>query len=272
MTAEGDDHPARNEFRGFTLVELLTVLGLVTLLVSLLLPVAGKVRAAANATACLSNLRQMGAAWTLYTAESRGRLMHYAWYSPDSQTMAWDLYWPGVLDARQVRGSTLLCPAASEPSDNESIGGYGNATRAWTGRFASAGTVVRFDETTYRDSSYGYNRYLTAGGGFVPDLNASTLSTARSMSDLPVFLDCAAPDVWPLNGSEKSPPELPPNLSGNQITLYTPDHWKFLLARHGRGANVFMADGSARWTRLEDMYSLSWRSDWVRYRLNLPAR
>jgi prepilin-type processing-associated H-X9-DG protein len=198
--------------------------------------------------------------------------MHYAWYNPDPQTMAWDLYWPGVLDARQVRGPTLLCPAASEPSDNEAIGGYGNATLAWTGRFSSAGTVVRLNEVTYRDSSYGYNRYLTAGGGFAADMRACSISSAKSISDLPVFLDCAAPDVRPLNGTEKSPPESPPNLRGDQITLYTPDHWNFLLARHGRGVNVFMADGSARWTRLEDLYSLSWRSDWVRYRLKLPAR
>ena len=114
MTAEAAFEPGRDTPRGFTLAELLTVLGLVALLLSLLLPVAGKVWAAANATSCLSNLRQMGAAWTLYTAESRGHLMHYAWYTPDPQTQAWDLYWPGVLDAGHVRGQTLLCPSAFE--------------------------------------------------------------------------------------------------------------------------------------------------------------
>src|SRR3954468_2396061 len=114
MTAEagvGPDRESRHP-HGFTLVELLTVVGLVALLVSLLLPVAGKVRAAANATNCLSNLRQMGAAWMLYTSESRGHLMHHAWASPDPQTQAWDLYWLGVLDAGHVRGASLLCPSA----------------------------------------------------------------------------------------------------------------------------------------------------------------
>src|SRR2546426_2005665 len=130
--------PLRRPFgfaRGFSLVELLTVLGLITLLLSLLLPVIGKARAAANSTACLSNLRQMGAAWVMYTAESRGHLMYYAWYSPSPQELAWERYWPGVLDASHVRGPTLLCPSASEPSQNASTQGYGNVTHAWTGRF-----------------------------------------------------------------------------------------------------------------------------------------
>jgi len=257
---------------GFTLVELLTILGLVTLLLSLLLPVIGKVRAVANSTACLSNLRQMGAAWVLYTTESRGQLMHYAWYSTDPQSQAWDQYWPGVLDASAVRGPALLCPAAREPSENQLSFGYGNVSHAWTGRFCDVGTVVRLNETTYRDSSYGYNRYLTAGGGFAGDTAANKLTAARDLPDLPVFFDCADADVAPINGSDQSPVRPPPNLRGDRITVNTPDHWNFLLARHGRGVNVCMADGGARWTRLEDMYQLRWRNDWISYRLRLPLR
>ena len=257
--------------RGFTLVELLTILGLVALLVSLLLPVMGKVQAAANATACLSNLRQMGMAWVSYTTESRGHLMHYAWVSPNPG-LAWDQYWPGVLEVRQVRGATLLCPSASEPSQNQKARGYGNVTLAWTGKFAKIGTMFRLNETTHRDSSYGYNRFLTAGGGFGKDTRVNRLTGAKNLSDLPVFLDCATFDVRPSDGTLNTPPERPPNLRGDQITLHTPEHWNFLLARHGRGVNVFMADGSARWVRLDDMYSLSWRNDWIKYRLPLPAR
>src|SRR5687767_11923981 len=59
---------------GFTLTELLVVIGLITVLISMLLPTLGRVRAAANATTCMSNIRQMGNAWTMYLAENRGRL------------------------------------------------------------------------------------------------------------------------------------------------------------------------------------------------------
>src|SRR5215208_4923734 len=92
--------PRRRGTPGFTLTELLTVVGLVTLLVSLLMPVMSKVRAAANNTTCLSNLRQMGTAWTMYVAEQHGHLPHYGWSAPNVRPRnAWYGYWPGILDA-----------------------------------------------------------------------------------------------------------------------------------------------------------------------------
>ena len=57
----------------FTLVELLVVVGIVTLLIALLLPALSKARAQAYQVACLSNLRQVGVAFFLYTGANRGR-------------------------------------------------------------------------------------------------------------------------------------------------------------------------------------------------------
>jgi prepilin-type processing-associated H-X9-DG protein len=49
------------------------------------------------------------------------------------------------------------------------------------------------------------------------------------------------------------------------------EHWKFLIARHGRGVNACMADGSVRWVPLEETYMLTWKADWTKCRLNLPT-
>ena len=57
--------------RAFTLAELLVVMGIILLLIAILLPALSRARESANRTACLSNMRQLGIAFTLYLNDSR---------------------------------------------------------------------------------------------------------------------------------------------------------------------------------------------------------
>ena len=262
------DHHSTHGRRAFTLTELLTVVGLISLLVSLLMPLVAKVRTAADATACLASLRQMGAAWTMYTAENRGRLPHYVSFAPSpTPDAAWYGYWTGILDKYEVRGEAILCAAAADEVETGTNAGFGNVARAWSGKYAISGTALRFNNTTHRTSSYGYNGYLVAGERFGPCIGG-----VKPASDVPAFFDCAFADARPSNYSESFPAPPPPNYRGEWNAKASPDHWRFLLARHGRGINVCMADGSARWVRLEETYSLTWHQGWVSYRLQLPTK
>jgi prepilin-type N-terminal cleavage/methylation domain-containing protein/prepilin-type processing-associated H-X9-DG protein len=68
--------PARNrpQTGGFTLIELLVVIAIIAILAALLLPALTKAKQQSQGAKCISNLRQLALAWSMYSSDNKDAL------------------------------------------------------------------------------------------------------------------------------------------------------------------------------------------------------
>jgi prepilin-type N-terminal cleavage/methylation domain-containing protein len=165
--------------KGFTLVELLVVIGIIALLISILLPSLNQARENAKATQCLSNLRQLGLAFMMYANAHGGKLPPrtasrsiptVAPFTPGTTHQQWDwIYWQqgrNLADSNVVRfmnsGSGRVDPAYLRcPSDN------------WEGRVTPPGN--RPVDGPYR---YSYTASTLIMGNTPRSINLGTIKNA----------------------------------------------------------------------------------------------
>ena len=208
-------HP-RASASAFTLVEMLVVIGIIALLIAILLPTLNHSREAARRVSCLSNLRQVHAAFQLYAMANHDQVpLGYRTASKQFNSMVFSttggnhwvlfglLYNAGLLNNPAV----LFCPSENNPKFM-----YNTSANPW------------------------------------PDLG--TLPTANIQAGYAQRPDYQMPDDL------ANPPVRPftlPRLSDFRDAAILADLTAARTrvdTRHVDGINVLYANGSTRWVRL----------------------
>jgi prepilin-type N-terminal cleavage/methylation domain-containing protein len=228
--------------QGFTLIELLVVIAIIALLMSILMPALQRVRKQGQAVACMSNLKQWGLIWYMYTEDNDDKF-------PTGGSVAGDAAndWPVVLwDYYKAKGSLTLCPSATKPH----FEGVRFAFGAWS-----------WDKTGWTDlkqkqaedyGSYGENEWVCFREPPVSLSERYWKTRTQKQSDkIPLFFDCAWMDLYPSDTDSPAQIEDIPSTSSEMQLV--------CINRHSGYVNgLFIDCSTVRKVGLKELWTFKW--------------
>lgn len=126
------DNKKRAKSRAFTLIELLVVISIIAVLAAILFPVFARARENARRASCMSNMKQIGLGFVMYTQDYDERM------PPNSQSLGIGNYtypngrvatatnagWPILIYPYVKNSQVYNCPSADERYDGGAVAGH----------------------------------------------------------------------------------------------------------------------------------------------------
>jgi prepilin-type N-terminal cleavage/methylation domain-containing protein/prepilin-type processing-associated H-X9-DG protein len=176
--------------RGFTLVELLVVIGIIAVLIGILMPTLSRAREQGRNARCLSNLRQIGQAMNMYTAENKGFICPASvqWFDPGPKAGRGESSWATLLVSlkyitatSQLELSGAGSPPAEEVYQNEmSFGDSVFRCPSGADRKGNVGSNLGAAKSKTDPENDGFWRrqdFLFHGGGNASQANGAMIDT-----------------------------------------------------------------------------------------------
>ncbi len=217
--------------RAFTLLELLTVLAVISILASLLWSAVGNVREMAKGVQCLSHLRQLGIAAQLYWGEHDQLAFPYL----AAQSERGQIYWFGWLETEREGHRRF---------DLE----RGSLWPYLQGRGIERCSAFDYRHPRYKRKAqgaswgFGYNLHLSSSGAYLPtpETKGVPISGIRQPAQIALFADAAQINDFQPPASTANPMVEEFYYVNDGGPQYANGHF-----RHRRRANLVFVDGHA---------------------------
>jgi prepilin-type N-terminal cleavage/methylation domain-containing protein len=223
---------------GFTLIELLVVIAIIALLMSILMPALAKARKMTRATMCMSNEKQWGSFFSMYTDDFGGKFM-------GGRNIPGQNWWQ-VLEPYYKDRALLCCPMANNPSkqSKDGHGNYGTWGPSWFyGYYGSYGINEWICNPEFKEGQmamYGDNaKYWRS-------------TNVKGQANIPFLADSWWDQAW-AEAFDNIPP-----YAGWWDTGTGDDMAHFLVMRHDGFVNMLYMDYTVRKVHLRKLWFHKW--------------